>query len=130
MNYFPLIARICLAAIFLQSGFGKLLNPAATQQFIASAGIPLAPLFLVGAIVFELGGALLVLLGYQARWGAIALILFMIPTTLIFHTDFADSTQVTQFLKNLAIIGGLLMIADYGSGPLSLDAQTRSRRRI
>ncbi len=129
MELIPLIARICLAAIFLWSGFGKLQDPAGTQQLMASMSIPFPPLMLVGSILFELVGALSVLLGYKTRWGAIALIIFMIPTTLIFHANFGDRTQVTQFLKNLAIIGGLLMLIYAGPGRLSLDLRTASRKR-
>ena len=122
MNYIPLAARIFLSVIFLRSGIGKILDFAGTQQQIAGKGIPLAlaGLLAVGAIVFELAGGLSVLLGYKARWGAIALIVFLVPTTLIFHTNFAEELQVIQFLKNLAIVGGLLMVVYFGSGPVSV----------
>ncbi|MBD1866361.1 DoxX family protein [Cyanobacteria bacterium FACHB-471] len=126
----PLIARTCLAVIFLRSGAGKVLDFAGTQEQIAGAGLPLAALMTVGAIVFELVGAVLVLLGYKAKWGALLLILFLIPTTLLFHTNFAEGMQVTQFFKNLAILGGLLMVTAFGSGPLSLENRFRSRRRF
>jgi putative oxidoreductase len=129
-NFIPLIARILLSAIFLRSGIGKIIDFAGTQQSMASAGIPLTGLFLVGAIVFELVGAISVLLGYKTRWGAIALIIFLIPATLIFHTNFADSMQVIQFLKNLAILGGLLMVVAYGPGMASLDARSLSSRSL
>lgn len=129
MKAIPLIARICLAAVFLWTGIGKVLDPAGTQQQIAGAGVPLPVLSLVGAIVFELLGALSVLLGYKARWGAIALIVFLIPTTLLYHTNFTNPMQLIQFLKNLALIGGLLMVVYIGSGPFSFDAQTASRNR-
>lgn len=122
-RFIPLVARAFLVAIFFRSGIGKILDFAGTQEQIAGQGLPLAGLLTVGAIVFELVGALSVLLGYKARWGALLLILFLIPTTLIFHTDFADSTQITQFLKNFAILGGLLLVTYYGSGPLSLSPQ-------
>lgn len=128
-NVIPLIARILLSAIFLRSGIGKIIGFAGTQQSMASAGIPLTGLFLFGAIVFELVGGISVLLGYKARWGAIVLIIFLIPATLIFHTDFADSMQVGQFMKNLAILGGLLMVVAYGPGSISLDARTLSSSR-
>lgn len=126
-RFIPLAARAFLAAIFFQSGISKILGFADTQGFMATAGIPLGltGLLLVGAIVCELLGGLSVLLGYKARWGALLLILFLIPTTLIFHTDFAQQGQLTQFLKNLAIIGGLLMVIYLGSGPLSLDPADR-----
>jgi putative oxidoreductase len=126
----PLIARVCLAAIFLRSGASKLLDFAGTQEQIAGAGLPLAALLAAGAIIFELVGAVLVMLGYKAKWGALLLILFLIPATLVFHTNFAEGMQVTQFFKNLAILGGLLMVTAFGSGALSLENQSRSRRRF
>lgn len=125
-DYVPLMARIMLSAIFMMSGFGKIMDFGGTQQYMASHGMPLTALFLLGAIVFELCGGASVLLGFKARWGAIALIIFLIPTTLIFHTAFSERLQVIMFMKNLAILGGLLMVAYYGSGPKSLDARGAS----
>lgn len=119
-NYIPLIARLCLALLFLWSGIGKILDPAGTQQYMASAGMPLTGLFLVGAIVLELAGSLSLILGYKPRLGAILLIIFLIPATLIFHTNFADRIQQIMFLKNVAILGGLLMIVQYGAGNIAL----------
>lgn len=126
-KYIPLVARAFLAAIFLKSGIDKILDFGGTQQTMAAKGIPLAVVFLLGAIVVELGGGVSVLLGYKARWGAIALFLFLIPTTLIFHADFSQRQQVIQFMKNLAIMGGLLMVYYFGSGPVSLDLQIASK---
>ena len=120
-NPVPLIARILLCLIFFKSGIGKIMDPAGTMQYMSAYGMPLTGLFLVGAIVFEIVGALSVLLGYKARWGAILLIIFLAPTTLIFHTKFSESLQMIMFLKNLAIIGGLLMVAYFGPGSLSFD---------
>jgi putative oxidoreductase len=125
-NFVPLVARAFLVAIFFRSGLSKLFDFAGTQEQIAGQGLPLAGLLTVGAIAFELLGALSVVLGYKARWGALLLILFLIPTTLIFHTDFAQQAQITQFFKNLAILGGLLLVTYYGSGPLSLDSSVRT----
>ncbi len=124
-KYIPLVARVFLTAIFFNSAFGKITGFSGTQQYMAAAGIPagLTGILLVGAIVCELFGGLSVLLGYKARWGAIALIIFLIPATLIFHTNFAERMQVIQFLKNLGLLGGLLMVYSFGSGPLSLDKQ-------
>ncbi len=120
-NPVPLIARILLCLVFLKAGIGKIMDPAGTMQYMSAHGMPLVGLFLVGAIVFEIFGSLSVLLGFKARIGAALLALFLVPTTLIFHTDFANQMQMAMFLKNLAIIGGLLMIAYFGPGPLSLD---------
>lgn len=128
-RYIPLIARVFLTVIFFKSAFDKITGFAGTEKFMASKGIPqaLTGLLLVGAIVAELGGGLSVLLGYKARWGAIALIVFMVPTTLIFHSNFAERTEVLQFLKNLSLIGGLLMVYAFGAGPISLDERTTSK---
>lgn len=122
----PTLGRLLIALIFLVSGFGKVMDPAGTQAFMAQYGMPLTGLFLTGAILVELGGGLSLLLGWKARRAAAALILFLIPATLIFHTDFADQEQIVHFLKNLAIGGGLLMVGTYGAGPLSLDARQES----
>ncbi len=119
-NIIPLISRVLLSALFIMSGINKILNPVATQQYMASYGMPFTGLLLIAAIVIELAGGLSVLLGYKARWGAIALVIFLIPATLIFHTNFADQMQTIQFMKNLAILGGLLMIIQYGSGAIAL----------
>lgn len=120
-NVVPLIGRVLISTIFLVAGVEKVLQPATTQQHMAQYGMPFTDLFLVVAIVFEIVGGLSLLLGYKACWGAIALIIFLIPATLIFHTQFSDQTQVVMFMKNLTIIGGLLMVAHFGPGPLSLD---------
>ena len=122
-RYTSLIGRILLGAIFLISGIGKIADPQGTLQYMQAMGITWATtLFYVGAIVVEIGGGLSLILGYWTRAGAMALLLFMIPTTLLFHTNFADQNQMIHFLKNLAMCGGLLYVASYGAGPLSLDA--------
>ncbi|MEL6383245.1 MAG: DoxX family protein [Cyanobacteria bacterium J06626_18] len=120
-KFTPLIARSFLAVIFIHSGIGKLTNFAGTQEQIASVGLPLAPLVTAFSIAFLLLGAASLILGYRARIGGVLLLLFLIPATLVFHNPIADPTQMIQFLKNLAIIGGLLMMIAYGSGPISLD---------
>ena len=122
--YSTLIVLILMAAIFLMSGLGKIADPAGTQQYMQAMGMTWATtLFYIGAIVIEMGGGISLLLGYWTRAGAMALLLFMIPTTLVFHTHFADQNQMIHFLKNLAMFGGLCYIAAYGAGPISLDAR-------
>lgn len=125
-KFVPLIGRTFLAVIFLRSGIGKLFGFAATQEQIAAQGLPIPALLLVGSIILEIFGSLSVILGWKARWGAIALILFLIPTTLVFHTNFADPNQVIQFFKNLSILGGLLLVSVWGAGPVSIDTRTTS----
>lgn len=122
-RYIPLVARIFLSVIFIRSGFLKLLGFGATQGYMAANGIPqgLTGPLLVITIIVEILGGLSVLLGYRARWGALALCGFLLPATLIFHTNFTDNIQVIQFFKNIAIMGGLLMVYAQGSGSASLD---------
>jgi uncharacterized membrane protein YphA (DoxX/SURF4 family) len=121
-TFIPLIARTFVVIIFIRSGFSKLMNFSGTQDTIANQGLPLAALLTVLAITFELVGAASVITGFKARIGALLLLLFLIPTTVIFHNLIADPGETTQFLKNLAIIGGLLMVMVYGPGPLSLES--------
>jgi uncharacterized membrane protein YphA (DoxX/SURF4 family) len=125
-KYIPLMARVCLAVLFFRGGVSHLLGFAATQQMMAQKGLPLPGLLLMGNIVFQLIGGSLILLGYKTRLGAILLILFLIPTTLVFHMDFSKEMQVIAFLKNLAIIGGLLMVVYAGAGPISLDERVKT----
>jgi putative oxidoreductase len=122
-KYLPLVARTLVAAIFVRSGITKILGFAGTRGYMAANGIPQTmtlPLLIL-TIIVEIIGGLCVFLGFKARWGALALFLFLIPATLIFHTNFADQIQTIQFFKNLAIMGGLLMVCAYGSGSLSLE---------
>jgi putative oxidoreductase len=115
-SYGPLIARTLLGLIFVMSGITKITGFEGTQQYMASHGIPLTAVALVGAIVVEILGGLSIILGLWARAGAAALFLFLIPATLIFHTDFSQQTQMIMFLKNLSIMGGLLLVIAFGSG--------------
>ena len=121
-KFAPLIGRILLALIFLMSGVSKIGDFAGTQAYMESYAMPATAVFLVGAIVFEVAGALMIMLGYYARVGAIALIVFLIPATLIFHMDFGDRTQMIMFMKNLSIMGGLLFVTAYGPGSYSLKS--------
>ncbi len=115
-----LISRILLSGIFLFSGVKKIFAFHATQGYMASFGMQMTGVFLVLAILFEIGGGLLLLLGYSPRLGALALILFLIPTTLVFHRNFADPAQVVQFSKNVAILGGLFAVLSAGGGSITL----------
>ncbi len=125
-QYGPLIGRILMALIFLRSGFGKVTDFAGVAGYMASKGMPMAEFLLVGAIIFELVGAILLVIGWKMRWGALLLVVFMIPTTLIFHNFWAVDAaqyqnQFNHFMKNVAMIGGLLYMMAFGAGPLSLD---------
>jgi putative oxidoreductase len=115
------IGRILLALIFLQSGIGKIGNFAGTAQYMASQGMSYTNFFLVAAIFFELVGSITIILGYFTRFGTLLLLIFLIPTTLIFHTNFADPMQKIHFMKNVSMYGGLLVLLSAGAGRYSLD---------
>lgn len=122
-KFLPLIARTFLAAIFIHTGIANGINFAGIQQMIAGAGIPLPFLVVLGAVVFEILGGISLILGYKAHVGVILLLIFLIPATLVFHNPIAEPDQTIQFLKNLGLIGGLLMVMAYGPGPVSLSAR-------
>lgn len=124
-TYGPVAGRILIAPLFLLSGFHKVTGFPAAAGTLAQAGLPFPEVLLVGAIVFELGGGLMVLLGWHARWGALLLALFTIAATLVFHNFWSVEAaqyrgQLNHFMKNLAILGGLAYVMAAGSGPFSL----------
>ena len=119
-HYLSLLTRVCLSTIFLWSGINKIINPLATIENMSAHGMPLTSVFLVAAIALEILGGLSVLLGIKPRWGAAMLIIFLIPATLIFHTDLNTEIEQAMFLKNLAMLGGLLMLVQHGGGNLVL----------
>jgi putative oxidoreductase len=103
------------------SGFGKLAAYGQTTAMIAAAGLPFPPLAYAVAVTIELGGGLLLVAGYQVRHVAIVLALFSIATAVSFHSNFTDQNQMIHFLKNVMMAGGLLQIAAFGAGAISLD---------
>lgn len=120
------LARFLVAVIFLLSGVGKLFGFADTAQMMAGVGFPAPSFFLVCAIAIELVGGTLLLTGYKTRYAAIALIVFLIPATIIFHAaNIADPVhgqeQMINMLKNLAIIGALIKFAADGAGAFAVD---------
>jgi putative oxidoreductase len=121
--FFAAAGRVLLAAIFLISGLGKLADPAGTQGYIAAAGLPAPLLAYLAAVVVEVGGGVLLVVGYQTRIVALAIAGFSIVAALAFHNSFADINQMIHFLKNVAMAGGLLQVAAFGAGSFSLDAR-------
>lgn len=125
-----LIARILLAAVFLTAGVRKLLGVAASAGYLAKLGFPMPEVMVWVAIVIEIGGAVLLITGWHARRAAWLLILFVAIATAMAHRfwefDAAQyNNQLNHFLKNAAIIGGLLYVAMLGAGGLSLDSRSR-----
>ncbi|AFZ51520.1 DoxX family protein [Dactylococcopsis salina] len=123
MSYLPLFGRICLCLIFFQGAFGNFSDFSATQARMGEMGLPLPALLLAGNIIFQFVGAISLLLGFKVQWGAVILIVFLIPTTLIFHDFWVDPGERIAFFKNLALIGGLLLLIQTGAGAVSLDSE-------
>jgi putative oxidoreductase len=127
-NLVTLIGRILMAAIFVSSGFQKLGAFAGTAGYIASRGLPLPEVGAVIAIVVEIGAGLALILGFKARWAALALAIFTVAATFLFHNFWtypADQQfmQMLMFWKNLAMTGGLLFVFAFGAGGWSLDGK-------
>lgn len=120
-----LVGRICLAAMFIPSGMTKITQMAPTIDYIAAAGLPVPELALSVAIAVEVIGGLLLVLGYYTRLAAVALATFTAAAAFGFHANFADQNQMIHFMKNVAIVGGLLQVAAYGASRFSFDAAFR-----
>ncbi len=123
-----LAARLLFALLFLPAGISKLGGFEGTVGYIASAGLPLATLGAVAAIVVEIGGGLALLAGFGTRIAAAVLALFTLAASVFFHAYWsvpADQAYVQQlmFFKNLAVAGGLLALVAHGAGAWSLDAR-------
>ena len=121
-----LIGRIFLAVIFLVSGFGKIGGFEGLVGAIASKGLPMPQVFAVATIVIEVGAGLMLVFGLKARWAAFLLAVFTAVVTFFFHNFWAVAEaqkymEQINFMKNLAVIGGLLMVMSFGPGRLSID---------
>lgn len=125
-----ILGRLCLVAIFALSALSnKIPNFSNVVQEMAAAGVPFSTVALAGAIVFLLVGSVSVAVGYRARFGALLLLLFLIPATYYFHAPWRAATpadvaqQMIHLLKNLGLMGAMLLIMATGPGPGSLDAR-------
>ena len=122
-----LVGRVLLALIFITSGFGKITGFEGTVGYIASKGLPLPQIGAIIAIVVELGGGLLLAIGFKARWAALALAIFTLAAGILFHNywDIADAAQKMgqqiNFWKNISITGGMLLAFAFGPGRYSVD---------
>jgi putative oxidoreductase len=123
-----LIARVLLALMFILAGFGKIGGFSGTAGYIASKGLPLPQLVAVLTIAVELGGGLAVLAGLYTRWAALALALFTLAASVLFHNWWAfpaeqQMVQNLMFMKNVAVAGGMLALVAFGAGAWSIDAK-------
>ena len=119
INILDLVARILISALFLLNGIFKISNYDGTVGWMEGFGIP--GFLLIPAIILEIVGPILIILGYKAKIAAGFLSLFCIATAVIFHNDFSDQMQLGSFLKNIALAGGFLFIFINGTKDFSLD---------
>lgn len=122
----PVTGRVLVALIFLWSGIGKIGGFAGTAGYMASKGLPMVEVLLVLTVVIEIGGSLMLILGWKARLAAAAMFLWLIPVTLAMHNFWAVPAaeamgQQINFMKNLSIMGAMLYILAFGAGPYSVD---------
>jgi putative oxidoreductase len=127
-SIYSLVGRVMLAAVFLPAGISKITGFAGTVGYISSVGMPLPTVAAAGAILIEVLGSLALILGFQTRLAALVLAAFTLVASFFFHNFWAlpEAQQMMQqlmFFKNIGLIGGLLTLAAWGAGKLSLDAK-------
>ena len=125
-DWASLLGRIALAALFLWSAYGKLVYMDGNVGYMKAYGVPAAELLIWPALLVEFVAGVMLLAGWKVRWAALALIVFTVPATFIFHAYWgvpADQVlnQQIHFMKNLAVVGGLLSVIAHGAGRLSLE---------
>lgn len=129
MKYFVLLGRIFYSAIFIMSGPGHF--SAGTIGYAASKGVPLASIAVPLSGIIALVGGLSILLGFKAKYGAWLIVIFLVPVSIMIHGfwGYSDPMQAQMqqihFMKNLAMLGAALLIAHFGSGPLSVDSRKK-----
>ena len=132
-SFVTLVGRVLLSAIFILSGLNKIVGFSHTTEYMAAHGVPMPALWLLPAILLELAGGVSLLVGYYTRLGAVLLLVFLVPVTLVMH-DFwtiedaaARRIDMIMFMKNVAIAGGLLYVVRFGAERFSIDATRQPR---
>ena len=118
-NILDLFARILISTLFLINGIFKITNYDGTVGWMEGYGVP--GILIIPAIIIEILGPILIIVGYQTKITAAFLSLFCLATAVIFHNDFSNQMQLTSFLKNIALAGGFLFLVINGSKKFSLD---------
>lgn len=127
----PIIARVAICLIFIQGAMGKMLGWSGQAEYMASHGIsPVAPL-LGAALVIEAAGVLCLLIGFQTRIVALVMAIYLCIVSALLHNFWSPNSGMfaqTEFFKNIAIVGGLLMISAFGPGRFSLEGYLERKR--
>jgi len=118
-----LLGRVMLALIFILAGVGKIMDPAGTTSYMQSMDVP--SILLWPAILLELVAGIALAVGYKTPLAAVALAVFSMVAAVLFHSDFADKIQMILFMKNVAMAGGLLLLAVGGTTAYSLDSKKK-----
>ena len=129
-----LAGRVLLALMFVHAGVSKLTNLDGTAGYIAAGGLPMADVLAVAVGLFEVVAGLALAVGFQARWAALALGVFTLLASVLFHKFWAvpleqQTLQQLMFLKNMAVAGGMFIVAALGAGPVSVDNRIASTHR-
>ena len=123
-NILDLVGRIFISLVFLLSGINKIDNYEGTVGWMESLGMP--GIFLIPAIILEIGAPILIMIGYKVKILAALLSVFCVTTAVIFHNDFSNQMQFISFMKNIALAGGFLFIVVNGAKDFSLDKKLES----
>ncbi|MCH9799883.1 MAG: DoxX family protein [Betaproteobacteria bacterium] len=119
------LGRLMLALIFILAGVGKVTDLAGTSAYMEAMGVPSALLW--PTILLEILGGIAIAIGYKTALAALGLALFSIAAAVLFHSDFSDKMQMILFLKNIAMAGGLLILATSGATAYSLDRKKQQQ---
>jgi putative oxidoreductase len=122
------IGHLFFSSMFLLFAYGKLTGYAGTVSYMTSLGVPAPSFFTLLAIIIELGGGLLMLVGYQTRVVALGLAIYVLISAFIGRFQLGDFNQYQHFMKNMAIVGGALAFVAFGGGAYSLDASKSSKQ--
>ena len=126
-NIIDLLGRILISTLFLLNGIFKISNYEGTIGWMESFGV--SGMFLVPAIILEIAGPILIIIGFKTRLCASILVIFTISVTLIFHMDFNNQMQLITFLKNISIAGGLLIIVASENRYFSIDNFLKNKNK-
>jgi len=121
-----LLGRICIGILFFWAGWTKIMDIEGTMSYMVSKQMPMVEFFLPAAIAMQNLGALSLIMGFLTRWGAALLIIFIVPASILFHNfwNLEGAVQLTEkimFMKDVGVLGGLLLILAFGPGKYSID---------